>query len=72
MSPSEVAQVLGTSAEYKVSEVADRLAEFKSGVRRLKKLQLLVWANVWNRCRRTALVTVLNFPLESQGTLTLI
>lgn len=26
LSPSEVAQVLGTSAEYKVSEVADRNA----------------------------------------------
>jgi amidase len=26
LTPSEVAQVLGTSAEYKVSEVADRSA----------------------------------------------
>jgi hypothetical protein len=40
LTPSEVAQVLGTSAEYKVSEVADRNAGMvlKINKERLKSL----------------------------------
>ncbi len=40
LSPSEIAQVLGTSAEYKVSEVADRNAGIvlKINKERLKSL----------------------------------
>jgi amidase len=40
LTPSEVAQVLGTSAEYKVSEVADRNAGMvlKIGKERLQTL----------------------------------
>jgi hypothetical protein len=34
LTPSEVAQVLGTAAEYRVSEVADRNAGMVPGIRK--------------------------------------
>jgi acetamidase/formamidase len=45
LTPSEVAQVLGTSAEYKVSEVADRNAGI---VLRINKERLKSLASVEN------------------------
>jgi amidase len=45
LTPSEVAQVLGTSAEYKVSEVADRNAGM---VLKINKVQLKALAPVAN------------------------